>query len=298
MYLLRNITLDQFNDELDKLFEREFNIDKKNRGNLSKTDNQVETWKEEIKTFLKDSITPDPAFFIELADKHDTSIFDSFRIRIQSNGDFDREIKTIEQKIALQKNNIKAIKEYVSICDSLNGSNSIVPSSAQEKLDFTLEKLNILASDKFHSVESILGINGVINRNGESVEMAILLNKKGYATKKEQYKDNDDYIKITVKGSAYIERKQKSTAKKSKDENLNAKIDEVLANLHKLGFGQEIIFEEIEEMREQIGKLSKKSWGQLLKGKLMDLAVSQVINKETAGDIFKFLTDSSLALLK
>lgn len=298
MYYFNSTTLRSFLDEIDRLNAIEFPIDLANPSRLAKTRSNVKRWKEDVKIFLETSIMPDAEFFTNLADLNEYSIMDDFRIRATSNNVFDRDVKTVERMIERQRSNLTAVKEHVTICDTLNEKDEPHVYSAQEKLDYILSKLNILASNKFYSVENILKINGVEIRDGECGEIALLLTKKGYTLKKEEYKDNDDYIRITVKGSAYIERKLKSGTKKSKDENLNAKLDQALLNLQKLGFGQEIIFEELEEMREQIGKLNKKNWGQLLKGKLMDLAVGQVLNKETAGDVFRFLTDQSLTLLK
>lgn len=83
------------------------------------------------------------------------------------------------------------------------------------------------------------------------------------------------------------------TAKTEMDE----KLDEIIERLTNLGYGQEIIFNEIEELRGLQGKLSKTSWSQLLKGKLFDLAVDNIINRATAASIFEFLTNQDFKLL-
>ncbi|MGB8191730.1 MAG: hypothetical protein WCF67_07425, partial [Chitinophagaceae bacterium] len=75
---------------------------------------------------------------------------------------------------------------------------------------------------------------------------------------------------------------------------MNAKIDEVLESLQNLGLGQQIIFEEIEELKQHLN-LNKKTWTQLLKGKLIDLAVASIISKETASRIFDTITESIIA---
>lgn len=79
-------------------------------------------------------------------------------------------------------------------------------------------------------------------------------------------------------------------------EMLNSKIDEIILLLKKQGFGQEILFNELQELKDLYTKLNKKNWGQILKGKLVDLAVSQIINQETAKTIFKALTEQILHL--
>ena len=66
--------------------------------------------------------------------------------------------------------------------------------------------------------------------------------------------------------------------------------------LIKQGFGQEILFNELQELKDLYPKLNKKNWGQILKGKLVDLGISQIINQEMAEMIFKGLTEQVLHL--
>ena len=75
-------------------------------------------------------------------------------------------------------------------------------------------------------------------------------------------------------------------------------IDNIIEHLIKLGYGQEIIFNEINELRELQHKLSKKSWSQLLKGKLLDLALDKLMSTETATSVYEYLTNNSFKLLK
>lgn len=77
---------------------------------------------------------------------------------------------------------------------------------------------------------------------------------------------------------------------------VNEKIDEVLAKLHELQVGQEVIFNEIEELRNLL-ILDKKNWKQVLKGKLVDLGLGKIIDTDTLEWIYKKLTDENLNLL-
>tara|TARA_R110002050_G_scaffold275455_1_gene420209 strand:+ start:18947 stop:19522 length:576 start_codon:yes stop_codon:yes gene_type:complete len=72
---------------------------------------------------------------------------------------------------------------------------------------------------------------------------------------------------------------------------INKKVDQILEALNKQGFGQEILFDELQELKELYTKLNKKNWGQILKGKLIDLTISQIINEEIAKNIFIELTN-------
>jgi hypothetical protein len=78
---------------------------------------------------------------------------------------------------------------------------------------------------------------------------------------------------------------------------VNRKIDEVLSELHKLHLGQEIIFNEIDELRNLL-TLDKKNWRQNLKGKLLDIGLGQLLDKETVEWIYRTLTGDNLNLLK
>lgn len=65
------------------------------------------------------------------------------------------------------------------------------------------------------------------------------------------------------------------------------KLDQILKDIR---LGQEIIFDEIEDLKEQLKNQKKKNWVEILKGKLLDLAISKGINEETISFIYKTIT--------
>ena len=77
---------------------------------------------------------------------------------------------------------------------------------------------------------------------------------------------------------------------------MDERVDEILENLKKLGYGQEIIFDEIQELKELYGKLNKKNWGQVVKGKLVDLALAKLVENDTISYIYEKLTNHTLRL--
>lgn len=77
---------------------------------------------------------------------------------------------------------------------------------------------------------------------------------------------------------------------------INKKIDEIIEDLKKQNFGQEILFNELQELKDLYPKLNRKNWGQLLKGKIMDLGLAQIINQEVAQKIFTEITNQVLEL--
>ncbi|RPD39850.1 hypothetical protein [Chitinophaga barathri] len=201
-----------------------------------------------------------------------------------------------EERYRLSRFNqsLKTTISYISITDSLmDPDKAIEVNSVIEKTDFVLNKLYKLFGDSSYSISVILFLNDIPFRDGETAEMAQVLFKKGYVLS-----DGEDYAKISVKGAAYIERKNKPKKETKKESPLDKKLDTILEQLTKLGYGQEVIFNEIEELRELQHKLSKKSWSQLLKGKLFDLAMKELINTDTASSVYDYLTGDSLKLLK
>ncbi len=78
-----------------------------------------------------------------------------------------------------------------------------------------------------------------------------------------------------------------STEEESK---LHSKLNEIIDQLNKQGLGQEIIFEEIESLKNHFN-LGKKTWFQLLKGKLIDLTIKEVLNKTIVAAIYDNLSD-------
>lgn len=79
---------------------------------------------------------------------------------------------------------------------------------------------------------------------------------------------------------------------------MDLKLNDIVDKLQKLEYGQEIIFDEIEELRGLTNKLSKRSWRQLLKSKLIDLMLAKIINKDVAISIFEYLTNSHFKMSK
>lgn len=69
---------------------------------------------------------------------------------------------------------------------------------------------------------------------------------------------------------------------------IHSRINEVLNKLEKLELGQEIIFNEIDEMKE-LFNLGKKKWLQLLKGKLLELGLTYTVEKSILDTIYNSL---------
>jgi len=71
-------------------------------------------------------------------------------------------------------------------------------------------------------------------------------------------------------------------------------MEEKLTNL---GYGQEIIFNEIQELKDLLPNLKKKNWFEILRGKFGDSILSKVVSVETVGSIYETITGDKLNIL-
>lgn len=78
---------------------------------------------------------------------------------------------------------------------------------------------------------------------------------------------------------------------------IKSKIDEALKDLEKLGFGQEIIYNEIDSLKASSAKNSKKDFKDLVLGKLVDLGLNQALDRELAKSIYKTIFGGDLPKL-
>lgn len=75
-----------------------------------------------------------------------------------------------------------------------------------------------------------------------------------------------------------------------------SKIDEVLAKLNELQLGQEIIYNDIEELKN-LPNLKKKNFNEVVKGKIVDWGLKKVLDPQTLKWIFNKITDEDLPKL-
>lgn len=247
-----------------------------------------------VKEYISKHITPSPDFIIGILKEHYLSI-DDFIL-----GDYGLGDKPKKERNRLLRflNSLVSTTCYLSTIDSLiNPETNIKIETATDKSDYLLSKLNMLFGDEMYSATLLLELNDIKLRQKEGREIIEDLHRRGYVIMEDQY-GTSDKVKISVKGAAYIERKTKPKNRTVGDKELNKRIDNIIEHLTTLGYGQEIIFNEIEELRELQNKLSKKSWKQLLKGKLIDLTLDKLISIDTANSVYEYLAQGSFKLLK
>ena len=274
------------------------------KDNSEKLKSERENWENKIIDYIKKSINPEPKKLLErFKNSQNEQLEMNYQIGFNT-------VKSKVERDIYRKNQLRfkikelsKLKGYLSITDSLKGTDENVIlelNSIKDKLDYILEKLFLVYGDEFYSIGTILELNNIEFRDGETLEICENLDKKGYIIREKQYSDKD-LAKISIKGAEYIERKKKASSIKSKkkgEESVNTKIDVLLKKLEELGYGQEIIFNEIDELRDLSKKLSKKSWSQLIKGKVVDLAISNLIDKNIATFIYESLVNDKFKLLR
>lgn len=78
---------------------------------------------------------------------------------------------------------------------------------------------------------------------------------------------------------------------------LHNKLNQIIEKLNKQELGQEILFEEIESLKNHFN-LGKKTWFQLLKGKLVEITGEKIIEATVATEILKGLSDGYNEVIK
>ncbi|MCM4156725.1 hypothetical protein [Gramella sp. AN32] len=217
---------------------------------------------------------------------------------------------SVDQKV---KNEIQALKDEINgldyylkmlfISDAIVRPNEIDINERQNLdtegiLDLILSKLYDLYNDgKYHSINWILEGNGVkLNGRGEDWDYGRMLENRGLI---DSLNGREVNAKLKLEGKYAIEQARKARVTdyskiSNSDEELKELIKQVLLKLEGLGFGQQIIFDEFDELRNDIPHLSKKSFGQLLKSKLGDLVTAKAFDKALASEIFKEFTSQVL----
>jgi hypothetical protein len=214
----------------------------------------------------------------------------------------DGEVYRLKQMLIRKNNSLKETLGHIRIADYVTNPEQVKIEERRnyqtnEKLDFLLGKLYEVERSQYYDAGRILTYSGVpLGYDWEDRDLAMSLFEDGYIDL-----HSGTMCQIKTKGSLYIEGKKKAP----KDEydkipndakKVNEKLDEILRELKVRGCESEILFEEMQELKELYTKLNKKTWGQVLKGKLFDLGLSQVVDTDTIKWIYHSITEHKLLL--
>jgi len=200
---------------------------------------------------------------------------------------------------------IQYITKILSVSDLIIKPNQIDLSirekyTSEDILELILDKLYELYDNNIYPILPILEGNGIfLKKQREEFEYVKLLENFGYIISNNIARQAD--AQLTVNGKIYVENKLKQSKPNYESicddkEIINSKIDDLMEKLEKLGFGQEIIYDELEELKELYIHLNKKNWGELVKGKIIDLGLQQIINEDIMKLIYNSITNDVLRI--
>lgn len=267
-------------------------ISPRNSDDTEKFISEYKSWRSEVVEYLT------------IAFDKSNSYVQSFRIANSNKYNFPGHQTNFENLLRENKQDLRNDLVYIeyftkliSISDILTKPNEINISiretyTSEEILEFILDKLYELYDDNIYPILPILEGNGIVlKKKREEYEYVKILESLGLVISNNIGRQAD--AQLTVNGKMHVENKRKLTkpnynAIPNDNEELSLKIDDLKLQLEKLGFGQQVIFEELEDLKNYYTLLNKESWAQLFKGKLIDLGLSQVIT----GDIMKLMYET------
>jgi hypothetical protein len=293
-----------FKENLNELSEKGKNtLDNNN----PRTKEDFEKFIEEYKTWRKDTLE-----FLTNSFEPNNSFAQGFKFANSNNFSFQGTQKSNEQLIRENKQFLRSdlrLLEYIlkilSVSDKIITPNKIDLSirenyTSDDILHLLLDKLFEIYDDNIYPILPILDGNGIVlKKRREEFEYLKILENNGYVISNNIGNQAD--AQLTVSGKMYIEEKRKrivpnyETISDNK-ENIDKKIDELYIKLEKLGYGQEIIFEELEELKDLYLMLNKQNWAQLVKGKIIDLGLSQAISVDVMKIIYESITNDILRI--
>lgn len=286
--------IEEFKSKGDALIEKY--ISSRTENEFIKLKEVKQSWENEVVSYVRASFEPENR---------------NFANEFRAESGFNTGLKLgVDQMV---KNEIQALKDEINgidyylkmlfISDAIIRADEIDLFERQNLdtegiLNLILSKLYDLYNDgKYHSVNWILEGNGVkLNGRGEDFDYCRMLeNQKLISTINGRHVN----AKLTLEGKYTIEQARKAQITdyskiSSSDEELKELIKKVLIDIEKLGYGQQIIFDEFDELRSDMPNLNKKSFGQLLKSKLYDLVAAKAFDKALASEIFKEFTNQIL----
>lgn len=304
-----------FKNELSKLIVDATKIsqEKDLKDSFTNQELKVLGWQSEVINLFSNSFDEKQNEFVKEVENAFKEKGNNFQINTFNNNNRFKENK--EQDESSKINNlfknlddlIRTLKFYIKFLSSADAIiypeklkiNDRSDYKTEDILNLILEKLYILYDTNYISIKSILECNGIkLGRFGEERELTKVLENRGLVN---VMSAKDVSAQLTLEGKLFVEKQQKSvkTNYEKINENkseFNKTIDEILNKLEKLGYGQEIIFNEIDELKELHSKLNKKNFGQILKGKLLDLALAKLIENDTVSFIYKTITDEPIHL--
>lgn len=259
-------------------------------------------WENQCIDFIKNSFSKDASTFY-LSSFKATNILDlGYKLPIE------QQCRNLKNDLISKINLLEYIIELLKVSDAIINPEIIINENRskwkiQQKKVFLLQVLKKLNGKNFHNVDYIFSANGIVTDDtDENRDIADSLSDEGYLIKVGGKYVN---VKITLEGKEYLESLDalepihNTTATSTDMTAINIKLDEVIEWLKKNDMGNEIIFNEIQELKDAGDKLDLKNWKQLVKGKLLDLTMDATIGFgiDAAKHLFKELIGGDITKL-
>lgn len=275
-----NVPLNEFSKRLNKILindEIELINSVKSESELKYLSDKVELWEEDIKDLLSESFV-DPNNYL-------LNKFNPLDFNVRSRSKF--RDPNINEKRDLIISNYNQKKDFLfDFGNALPVLDTVINDNEFDLLNFDnpseiiyliLQKLKVLKNGECFRIDLILDGNGIELKNGvqELFEYMDELKKKKWVDFEDKFLG-----RITINGEIYLEKQYKVFNKKESIA-VSKKIDSIIKKLDELGLGQEILFNELEELKGLYLKLNKKNWSQILKGKLLEMSLGKVLDLDT-----------------
>jgi hypothetical protein len=256
---------------------------------------EVDNWNEKAKLFLKQSFDPaDNNFSRDYVNAYQSATIDKTKLSLSE----------IKKELESRIQNIQSVKELVKVSDLIiNPENPEVLKrkdfAIAQKEDLLLRKLYILyPKGKYYSVRNLFEYNGVqLNGIDDDVNICTPLKQL----------DDIDFIttptgaaaKLTETGVKFVEKfilfiNQEPLAPVQSTVNTEDKFISILKELNNSGLVKEIVFDEINDLRQLVNKLTPKQWKEVVLGKLVDLGVQQSVKNDILKSIYEKLTNEKV----
>lgn len=300
------VEYEKFKSEVKKYIDAGKDLNKKtikSEEELKQFVKSKKEWENDCFKYLKDSFAGEESDFFA------KSFLESRAFNLGYTLPLEQVVKNTKNDLIEKANNLEYYLRLLSISDAITNPDIV---KKQERLNWTiqqkkailLEKLNAVNDGKYYDVSYIFWSCGIgVNHDDEPRAIAKSLADYGYI--KTIGNARGVSACITVEGIEALESmrevlpKSNPTSANPDIEVINEKLDQVIEWLKRNDMGNEIIFDELQDLKEAGEKLDLKNWKQLLKGKLFDLSADKAIGLgiEGAKHIFKTLTGEEITKL-
>lgn len=259
-------------------------------------------WEKNVLEFLNSSFNnQNNVFWNDFYSAHPRSFTPPVNAKLEQKANYQKEIIS-EKNFALW-----GVEKMISVCDAVKEPDKIdlkqrESYEVEDKYFLILDKLYTLYGEPFYPIKDLLIYNGIpIRRINEDREVAKELENMGFLEIAQGM--GEIHVRLTLPGMRIVEQNRKPIKVSYEDiketpSEISAKIDHIIEKLESLGVGQQIIYDELEELKELYTTLSKKNWGEVLKGKLLNMGLEKVLTKDMIQSIYEDLTNHVLSFPK